>query len=309
MAEPEKNNNPPPAPEGKPESPESVAEYTMNKLKELRTAIESKATEPEIKEKIDAASAAMERAKNLTVETVDNAIDTFKINELKKEIELLPETLKNLPEAIGEETVKKAGMLKRASESVLQSIGSAVNATSTFAKNGFEKAIDGLAFIGEKIMGALEKIKPAIAKMLARPFFVKMIGGAIGTEYVTLLQEWLGQDVAMTQLFDEINKRLPEGTIFMGNVNEEKAILQFNDAYGEVKATKPGDYTKVLFFRDIQTNNGIDFNALAANAEGKKMLTMADVAKGAEKYAAQVREEQKNKPAPTPPTTPPTTPA
>lgn len=303
MAEPEKNNNPPPAPEEKPESPESVAQYTMNKLKELRTAIESKAAEPEIKKKIDAASAAMEQAKNLTVESAGNAIEG-----LKQEIQLLPETLKNLPQEVGEETVKKVGMLRNASESVLKTLGAAVNATSTFAKNGFEKAVDGLAFLGEKIMGVLDKIKPAIAKIFSSPFLAKAMGGVIGTEYMTMLQEWLGQDIAMTQLFDEINKRLPEGTIFAGSIKEDKAVVQFNDAYAEVKATKPGDYTKVLFFRDIQTGNGIDFNALATNAEGKKILTMADVAKGAEKYAAQVREEQKNKPA-TPPAAPPVPPA
>lgn len=298
MATPEQKNNIPPAPEQNPVSPESVALETWNKLKELRTAIENKAPEADISAKIDAAGTAMEKAKNLTAENIGDSI-----NDLKQEVEKVSNALTNLPADIGTETVKKAGMLRSAADSMIKSLSVALNKTTTVAKNSFERIVDGLASMSEKIIGTLNKAKPGLAKMMSRPFMAKMVLGSIGTEYATMLQEWLGQDIAMTLLFDEINKRLPADTVFMGSVNENNAILQFNDAYAAVKATKQGDYTKVLFFRDIQTSNSIDFAKLNVNADGKKVLTMADIAKAAEKYATQLQ----NKPA-TPPAAPPVPP-
>jgi len=256
------------------------------KVKALNT-IKNKATANEI----NAAISAIIEAEKEDVESATIAAAAL----LKTELLLLPETLRQLPDAVKKEAEANIEDLKKKSSSIWAKIGG--EKVLNFAKSNVAAAMEGSGLntaltkvgefagkIGEWANGMWEALKPHLAKMAETPG----IAFLIGKDNLKNLQDWLGYDGDTVDIQKSFRARLLSTVVF--TITTKQEVTAFKDLYKNMlsKKAKGAEYSREDFVAEL-----LDNSKLGEYKSGttKKELQMATVISIARIYVDSIQKE------------------
>ncbi len=220
------------------------------------------------------------KGKRLVLESTDNALQSFR-QEMVLWKELAEEQIAKGKSELGK-LLPTIEDIQTRWDRMLQPINNAaesaqVKAGEAIESSGFGKFIDTVSTWANKIWDGL---KPHLAKIAKLPG----LSWIIGPEYAKMLEASVSNDIETEKLFEEINKRVNATEVaFVGNVNDSLNLTSFNDSFEKLKTVKGTTYTKTNLFIELKDNEGLMDTLPVQN--GKKILTMKEIAEAAATYA------------------------
>lgn len=285
-----------------PEQADTLLQQTTDALKNLKVSIEQKANGVDLNKKINDAASAMNTAK----EHVMNATGTA-AQQLKIELSLLPETLRQLPVEVQKTAADNIQQLEKTSSSVWEKIGGgkALNFAKTTIASAMEnsglntaltKIGDVMGKVGEFANGLWEALKPHLSRLAETPGIAFMLG----EKNLKNLQNWLGYDGDTVSIQQAFRSRLGKNVSF--TITTKKEAQLFKDVRTDMlkkNGKKESEYTFDMFTQELMKT--AELEPFTNDASTAKELPMTTVLSAAKKL---VEKTPQATPAPTTPATP-----
>lgn len=256
--------------------------------------------------KLAEANAVITQVKDSLGETKNDVVENFRSNieQLQKNMPALP---KETQEALKNNVSGLSAKLKLG-------LDWTANKVSDVTASAFEKMTNSFVKIGEVFIEFIDKLKPQLAVLASQPWLKYFIG----EERAKWLQEFTGYDPTANAFMKEIITRLPDDpgkkVVLDTETSAMKNMILFNDAYNEylqLKKTDASKFPKIMYYNELVNGKGpdnkkyLDYESLGVNAEGNRILLMADVAKAAADLNSVERDKAAKAPAAAPsPVTP-----
>lgn len=268
------------------EQADTLLQNTTDALKNLKNSIQQKANGVDLNIRINDAATAMNRAKEHVLDATGNAA-----NQLKIELNLLPETLRQLPAEVQTTAAENIQQLEKTSSTIWEKIGGgkALNfakttVASAMENSGLNKVLtkigDAMGKFGEFANGLWEALKPHLSRLAETPG----IAFLLGEQNLKNLQNWLGYDGDTISIQEAFRSRLGKNVTFA--ITTKKEVQLFKDVRTDMQkknGKKSEEYTFDMFVQELMKTPELE--QFTNDAGTTKELPMATVLSAAKKLA------------------------